>query len=266
MAEGGARRGGGWICEGCGYALEGLQGRTECPECGLSMAASAAERRVGSAWQREPRVASWLATCGMMLTRPGRVFEVARLERPRATRLMTINVFASALMVFPLAVDRTARVWPVAAEALAWSGRVRAPSAGLAIWQGVAWLMVASAVIAAGLMLLTLVEERGLVLLGRRRGWRVTPTVARVVCAHASIGWAAAVALGAAGVLARDLPGVQWLGYAPWLGPAGPWVRDGLWAIGFVAGMLVFETLAYVGFVRMRFANGPNGGGAEPDR
>jgi hypothetical protein len=95
---------------------------------------------------------------------------------------------------------------------------------------------------------------------GRRRGWRVTPTVAWAVCGHASVGWVVAGCLVAAGLHAASL--------AARGRPAGPALlaRDIViaWAplAGFFAGMLVFETLVYLGVRRLRFANAAGAGGS----
>lgn len=96
------------------------------------------------------------------------------------------------------------------------------------------------------LFILTLVEAMGVRFFASRSKWRVTGTVAWVVCAHASVGWLlGGLAVGALLVLEREVDYV--LNFVPYRRQA-PW-------IGMVAGLLVFETLVYIGIRRCRFAN-----------
>src|SRR5690606_2996148 len=96
------------------------------------------------------------------------------------------------------------------------------------------------------------VEGLGLRVLGVRNGWRVTKPVAAAVVAHASIGWLLALpALGAEILYFRSLdPRAQFAWSA-----APPWVAILVLAAAPLAGMLGFETLAWLGWRRMKFAN-----------
>jgi sterol desaturase/sphingolipid hydroxylase (fatty acid hydroxylase superfamily) len=108
------------------------------------------------------------------------------------------------------------------------------------------------------LFLLTFVEAMGIRFFARRRGWRITRNVAWQICAHASIGWVLAAVL-------TLLSLVVWLnlsnfGLSGWMersGPTGDYVMAAVPAVGFFAGMFVFELLVYVGMRRCRFANAP---------
>jgi hypothetical protein len=95
---------------------------------------------------------------------------------------------------------------------------------------------------------LTAIERVGVQVIGRTRGWRITPAIAVVVCDHASVGWAAGSAVTAAGgavvlagVLFDDLDAV-FLGLV-------------VCATGTVGGLLAFESLVYTGIRASRFAN-----------
>lgn len=41
-----------WLCEGCGYVLDGLPGGSRCPECGKPTSESAADLRSQPLWER----------------------------------------------------------------------------------------------------------------------------------------------------------------------------------------------------------------------
>lgn len=108
---------------------------------------------------------------------------------------------------------------------------------------------------------LTRIESAGIRFFGRRRGWRVTPDLATAVCAHASVGWAAA----GLGVLAVSMywqahwgPGttlVQRLSAVQYY-----WVWAPSLAGVFLAGLVLFEILVYIGVRECRYANPPGAG------
>lgn len=108
------------------------------------------------------------------------------------------------------------------------------------------------------LYVLTRIEISGVKYFGRQRGWRVTHAVAMTVCAHASVGWL----LGAVGIAAVSLRWtVHWAPETPILRRLGGTLEYWQWlpamAGAFLIGMLVFESLVYVGIRRCRYANGP---------
>ena len=236
------------LCERCGYAIGGLDEGGACPECGLTLSASSPAARRGSAWQQRPSVGSWSRTLAG-LTHPLRLFDTIRVADGPARSLLYLNLAVASL---PLAATPTYALWRLsigrrvdfglADTVLTWS-------LGAAIsWLGLFWL----------LWLLTRIEWVGIRVIGARRGWRVTSTVATVVCAHASFGWVVSGVLSLAG-----------LGAGVMIGPPST-VARGAWAVGssglgFLAGLLLFETLIYVGLRRCRFANPPNGAAASPE-
>lgn len=108
------------------------------------------------------------------------------------------------------------------------------------------------------LLLLTLVERRGIRFFGTRRGWRITPDVAYCVCAHASVGWLMAGVWSFLGVLVAETAAAVLFTHE--LGILrGPVVLAPFWlpVLGFMAGMLLFESLVYLGMRRCKFANRP---------
>jgi hypothetical protein len=122
-------------------------------------------------------------------------------------------------------------------------------------------------VLACAVMLqaLTAIEAKGLQLIGRTRGWRVTPAIAQTIVAHGSVGWVIAAVTGSVfGVLSAVGFDRAWNSkhFGVWFN--WPVVFAGLALLGVLAGFLVFEVFAYVGVRRLRFANRarPAGGGA----
>lgn len=255
------------VCEGCGYAVDGLREDLNCPECGRPIATSMPERRTGSTWQRTGGLAGWWSTNVTTLRRPGVQFEVVRVERRRSTRLAQINaLLAAGVAIAPLAVTRTLAMWPTGEPIVDFASQVRAPSKLAAIQAGLTWLLVAMGLAWVGLMVLTAIEARGLRFFGARRGWRSSRDVAWAVCGHASVGWIIAGVLWAAGSLLAGHPWLLRLENIAWLDPVRPVIRLGPAILGGFAGMMVFETLAYVGFRAMRFANAPRAASMAPDR
>jgi hypothetical protein len=100
------------------------------------------------------------------------------------------------------------------------------------------------------------IEWLGIQFFGSRRGWRITPNVARVICTHASVGWLVGGMLVLVGSVIGA--GLLRLTMSHDVGVfRGPMMLAPIWmpTAGFFVGLLVFETLAYIGMHRMRFAN-----------
>lgn len=180
----------------------------------------------------------------MILRRPFTAWDVLRVEAGSSKLLLAACAVLASVALLP-------GLWPL-----------RELSRGVLPMGAWLWLLPVALVSPPGVWILTWIERRGVVFFGKRRGWRVTPAVAWTVCAHAAFGWILAAAFVALGLhLSAFLATGRPTGNA--LLPRDIAIS---WAplAGFFAGMLVFETLVYVGVRRMRFANPPAPGPRSP--
>ncbi len=235
------------LCETCGYCIDGLPEAGTCPECGRSVHSSLPERRIGSAWQREQTAKAAWETWREVSRRPRAAFAAVRIESETSRRLRTgighrcgtwaalpLLAVATLLYALALASPNAHGLVPVALSVLVM---------GPVVWSTTALTFLA----------LVGIEQWGVRLIGRRRGWRVTPTVAAAVCYHASPAWLVGARVWCAAwllvlgfvALAPPMPGyeVQWILLLPFLGP--------------LIGLVWFEVLVYIGIRQCRYANPP---------
>ncbi len=222
------------LCERCGYEIGGIDSEL-CPECARPIADSLPEARRGSAFQRNPGVLTWLRTGRDMLRHPAREYRAIRVD-PDDGVLLWANCGVAGILL--------ALAWPVIQHDLI------SPGSPLIDFMIVAPLCVLA------VRLLVAIEQWGTVVFGRRRGWRITRPIARAICAHAAVGWVVAGALALVGWLLGMLLETSLRTAA--LGAIRPVViLSPQWmpVAGILVGMLLFETLSYVGMRRMRFVN-----------
>lgn len=243
------------LCEGCGYEIEGLDHESACPECGRAVALSLPERRAGSPWQRENSRRAYIRTCVLVLGRPRSCWDELLIGRDDDLELLAWNVLlGSGAMVFGVGTMLGVFV-------LTEMSGVTDPGLGelaglvLVIMTGVLLAMVGSVPLAFALFALTAIESAGIRTFGRVRNRRITRAVATTIVSHASIGWLVG------GVLA---------GLGVWVGTGlSVWARETNWAkyqlmflmpvvlpiAGMLVGMLLFETLTWLGVMRLKYAN-----------
>ena len=222
-------------CNDCGYPLKGLAMGDDCPECGRSVARSLQGARAGSAWQRsfsvgETEVAAFVHTL--------EIWEDVRPERAfRSFVLLVLCCFASGVVV-----------------GVSWL--LGGPQTG--VWKPVQGLVV-TLMVSCGLVALSLPEACGLSFIGWRRGGARTPEHVLAVVAHASPGWlTGSVLVALVWQVLQRLPGMFTArGFDVFglfrVGDGWPvWVC--VIACGGV-GLLWFESLAYRGMLRLRFAS-----------
>lgn len=226
------------LCERCGYVLEGLDRDAACPECGLAIVQSRPERRTGSPWERRPSLLNYLRTAWWFTAAPRRSFDqLSFRDQPGAGRLLLAHAAAAGGLM--------------SLCAFAWAGDGNNPGTPFAV------LATVSAFI--GIVVLSELEMAGARLIGRKHGWRLTRPIVRGIVAHAAVGWCVAGLLTGLGLrftwITRSALNMQPDARSPW------WYEWVWWAwslsplFGFVLGMLVFETLVYLGMLRCRFAN-----------
>lgn len=259
------------MCEACGYDLsaveagagEGAGGGAEfepatgrCPECGTLVSASLPSVRIGTRWQRRPGLATWARTGYDVLRHPKVTFRFLKVERRGALLLLVINaVLAGFFLADP---------W---VGVLAGDPVRLARGTGFEVVAQAAGYMVYVGALAAAIMVLTYVEFRGIRFIAQRRGWRLSRDAAWQVCAHASVGWMFCGLLSLLGMAAMTglalrtkLIPQSHLDLSPVLPVRMMW-HDAIGGVlvigGYLAGLIIFETLVYVGVRQCRFANPP---------
>tara|TARA_R110000782_G_scaffold103991_7_gene191558 strand:- start:4540 stop:5304 length:765 start_codon:yes stop_codon:yes gene_type:complete len=229
------------LCERCGYVIEGLPTEGACPECGRPIARSLPERRVGTPWQQDRTWRSLLSTWMATTLHP-----LDTLDRMRP------DVPAGPLRGWCIGTGTAVVLCPYAGFLLLLA--LNDPLIGKAE-HGSRYALVAAASVACvalllpgPLLLLTEIEEAGLRFIGRGRRFRITPQSSSIICDHGSVGWLIGCVLASfvffpIAVLEvqpnRSLPG---------------WV----WALPLAAalpGFLFFETFAWLGLRRLKYAN-----------
>lgn len=259
------------LCETCGYrlaypanmpqdyrtAVQGLQAINpvappeRCPECGTRVDESLPHHRHGTPWQRSRGLWPWIMTGWAVFTAPRALFRCARPERPSSRSLRLVNCAAAATLIAaawtPIWVEHALRAAHGPDAARAYSPALTA-----------AWTLTAIGVLTLTLLTLCRIEIWGVRFFGRHREWRITPAVAETAVAVSSYGWI----IGAAGLGALAWwpsllqGGLRWRD-VPVLGDLVPTGASVLPTALGVLGVVVFETLVYVGVRRMRYANRP---------
>ena len=228
------------LCERCGYVVEGLNTNGNCPECGKPIAESLPERRVGTPWQQNPCIGSLVRTWWMTIRHPLQTLDVMRIGDRRgslwiwtltSTVLLPVPACLYGLIVLTHEIHRNG-----------------IPGA---------WTFFPAGLLVM-IPILTSVESIGLQVLSRQRGFRITRDASKTITAHGSAGW---VALSVGLTLSflyivflttlRTIPDPT--DNLNLLRPL-KWVRPMI-LTSLLLGFLFFETFAYLGLRRLKYAN-----------
>lgn len=223
------------LCEKCGYVIEGLDPSGNCPECGKPIVESLPERRVGTPWQQSPGVGSLVRTWWMTLRHPMRTLDVMRVDPVSDWLLMTTIMIA--VTFFALGSCITNAV-------LSTQNSFREDR----VLTSLAYFFFAIMTSLPALYVLTIIEQQGLRVIARQRKFRIDTLLSRSICAHSGIGWMISSLMGSTTLVAVALTNTNnnsFLDYNWWL----------LALLAFVPGFLFFETFAYLGLRRLKFAN-----------
>lgn len=245
------------LCERCGYDLSaGEDHATVCPECGEPVENSLPARRFGTAWQRRQGVVPLIVTTFRTLRTPRKTFRTLRIDRPGIRAQLAINCFIAAFFI--------ADPW---VGVLAGDPVRAAHGSGHELVTRILGYLAYTGLITLLLVCLSALEVRGVLFFAKRRGWRLAPTAAWQICAHSSVGWIFCGVLSLLGMAALTALSLRtnlipkgMVDFAPLLNVRAAW-HDVLAAFlffgGYVLGLLVFETLVYLGVRECRFANAP---------
>lgn len=242
------------LCERCGYEIDGLAWEATCPECGAGVRESDPAKRTGTPWQRRPGVGAYLATLWACARSPGRVLATldpstgaAGLMRAHAWVVAGLVMLPWAVALAPDFVRGRTNAWPPAIPQ-PFGDRVAIVTLLIA-WPALAGIAV---------ILLSHMEARGLRILAWQRGWRFGPRLALAVVAHGGTGWVvAAIFAGPGSAMAFAAWDRRWS-----FEVLGQWVNAPVaFSViafgGAVLGFLSFETFAWFGLRKCRFANTP---------
>lgn len=247
------------LCERCGYVIEGLPTEGACPECGKPIAESLPERRVGTPWQQSRSVGNLARTWRVSLLHPVQTLDVLA-ESPLSDRwLRRWTTLAAALLL-------SAGWWHYGAISV-----VRERPVSLVVL--VTLVLVCTMAVWPVLLGLTQLETWGLGVIAKTRGLRMPTNARRAITAHGCVGWllaGAAAWLTMAGLdflhAAVTKPYIE---YDPSMTRAESFEvvfgrRTPLWLdrlsmatrlICLLAGFLFFETFAWLGLRRLKYAN-----------
>ncbi|MCC7407053.1 MAG: hypothetical protein IT442_03220 [Phycisphaeraceae bacterium] len=222
-------------CEGCGYALRGLDISGSCPECGLAIAESSPAKRTGLPWQHKRTLKNWLLTNWMVLTRPRQAFRVMQLESGieeglTSLQCLALSIVGSIGFVY-MATSTDHRGRPVAIEFIFDVGPV--PFVGVFLF----------------LMAMTSLEAAGIWWFSRLKKTPLSWARVSQVCAYATVGWFWFPMFWVLAVVVWE-----WVGHSNrLLASVASTVWFNLLLIGGSA--MWFESLVWIGIGQVRFGN-----------
>jgi len=225
------------LCERCGYIIEDLDQSLPCPECGKPMSESIPEHRVGTAWQQNQCLQSLVQTMKLTLRSPIEVLRIARPFNKQTRTLRRIYQFG-------------AGIWWTLMTLIFIGYSVSHINAShnidllITFYSGI---LIFALLITPFVMFLSWIETLGIVFLSKRRNGRIDKDIARSITSHGSIGWLIGSIGGSTCFLLWAMLSLQ----SPWLSETLGWIGSAFVLTGF----LFFETFAYLGLRRCKYAN-----------
>ncbi|MFK7760019.1 MAG: hypothetical protein AB8C13_08735 [Phycisphaerales bacterium] len=224
------------LCERCGYIIEDLDQSLPCPECGKPITESLPERRVATPWQQKRKFKSFMHTWWMTIRRPKSTLDTMSFNESEYNDLAAYACIATHLV--PISTTL--------ALLLIDGSFSRIASILLCVFSFVpVWLT---------LMALTATESFGLRFIGNRRGFRIDKIISNNIVAHGAAGWlliGLGSTLGALLILLPDIIDSNFIPVRIDFNVIGWWII----LFSFLAGFLFFETFAYLGLRRCKYAN-----------
>lgn len=238
------------LCERCGYVVEGLPAEGACPECGKPIVESLPERRKAL----PPK-----ATCRIArsdLRHPIRALDTMAIEpgcKAHGLELRLLASVAVALCVVPFTLAIV--VYDLKSGTLNDGAIIVGCVAAL-------FLLILTWIV---LEVLTRVEAMGLRFLGTRRKVRITKPIAACICARGCAGWLAGACLAHVPLWIAAIVWIAYSGIEDHGSYSSPTLPSWAWPVvefapllapaAMLSGFLFFETFAWLGLRRLKYAN-----------
>ncbi len=226
------------LCERCGYIIEDLDEALPCPECGKPITESLPQLRAGTPWQQKRNFKTFLQTWWLTIRKPKSTLDSMSFNESEYNELAAYICIATHLVPFSTTL----------ALLLIDGSFNRKASILLCVFSFVpVWLT---------LMALTAIESYGLRFFGNRRGFRISRLIANNIVSHGAAGWLFLGFGSTIGVLVMLIPDIIDSVFIP---DRIDFNAIGWWIIltSSLAGFLFFETFAYLGLRRCKYANRP---------
>ncbi|MBL4808433.1 MAG: hypothetical protein JKY43_00045 [Phycisphaerales bacterium] len=233
------------LCESCGYILENLNHSLPCPECGKPIQESLPQRRTGTPIQHWYTSKNARKTWWMTLRHPFKMLDIMRFNLNDHEDIASTNIIialaAPALILLAFtALDSIISV--------------------LLLFFGYIFLLP----LAWGFLLLMTTTDSFIIrFFGNRKGFRISHAISNNIVAHGSVGWIIAGLGSSIGILFIFAPYIitvrifdmyettQHNQILQNLKSFGSWLIP----ISILGGILFFESFAYLGIRRCKYAN-----------
>lgn len=230
------------LCERCGYIIEDLDQSLPCPECGEPITESLPQRRVGTPFQQNPSNRNLLKTWLKTIKSPRHTLDTMSLRTPDLEHYSVKPNFKIAAIFILF-------------------GSILVSMFGESIFMGAVifpfYMVFASALILI-FFILTKIESKGLQVIGKSRGFRITPEIANSIVAQGSVGWTIVLTGLAIFLNAELIDKIAMKSESNLLQDAGSIIfAFGVFSLGcsLIFGFLFFEYFAYLGLRRCKYAN-----------